>query len=85
MQSLAVLVVERAERLTAFRFVVGRLDDHPGQQLPRLDLRLIAVLEHLDPLDRRTGKTLVHLLSELLADVRELGFFHDCLTSELQV
>jgi hypothetical protein len=84
-QGLSVLVVERVERLTALWFVVGRFDDDPGQQLPRLDLRLVAVLEHLDPLDRRTGKALVHLLGELLADVRELGFFHDGLTSELRV
>ena len=80
-----MLVVERVERLTALWFVVGRFNDHPRQQLPRLDLGLVAVLEHLDPLDRRTGKTLVHLLGELLADALELGFFHDCLASELRV
>jgi urease accessory protein len=84
-QGLAVPVVERVERLTALRFVVRRLDDHPGQQLPGLDLRLVAVLEHLDPRDRRAGKALAYLLGELLADVRELGFFHDGLTSELRV
>ena len=84
-QGLAVPVVERVERLTALRFVVRRLDDHPGQQLPGLDLRLVAVLEHLDPRDRRAGKALAYLLGELLADVRELGFVHDGLTSELRV
>jgi urease accessory protein len=84
-QGLAVPVVERGERLPALRFVVRRLDDHPGQQLPRLDLRLIAVLEHLDPLDRRARKALVYLLGELLADAGELGCFHDGLTSELRM
>jgi urease accessory protein len=84
-QGLAVLVVERVERLTALWFVVGRCNDYARQQLPRLDLGLVAVLEHLDPLDRRTRKTLAHLLGELLADARELGFFHDCLASELRM
>ena len=74
-------VVEGVERLRPLRLLAGVSRDKAGQQLPRLDLRLVAVLEHLDPLDRRARKSLSYHLVELLPYPIKLCLLHDRLTS----
>ena len=76
-EGLAVLTVERLEGPQALRPVGRRVDDQPRDQLAGLDLGIVAVLEHLDPLDRRVGEALVHVVDELVANALELGLFHD--------
>jgi hypothetical protein len=48
------------------------VDDEPEGSLPWLDLRVVAVLQHLDPLDGAAGEG----RSDLLLDAATLRFFH---------
>jgi hypothetical protein len=57
--------------------VIRGLGDDPGEELPGLDLRGIAVLQHLDAFDRTLREPAAHLLVELLPYPVKLGLFHD--------
>ncbi len=76
-EGLAALVVQRLERSLPLLSVALRVEDDPGEQLSGLDLRIFAVLEHLNPLDRGIGEAGANLPVELLPDALKLRLVHD--------
>jgi hypothetical protein len=76
-EGLVVRGVQLVEHPLALLLLARRRDDHAGQQLPRFDLRVISVLEHLGSLDRGTRQAPAHFLVELLPDAVKLCPFHD--------
>src|SRR5262249_49373795 len=73
---LAVGVVERLQRMEAPFLVVRGLENHADQELAWLHLRVIAVLQDLDPGDRGVGETLADLLAGLLGEAVNSGLVH---------
>ena len=59
-------LVKGPHGLLAFFPALPRLQHDARQQLARLYLRVIAVLQHLDPIDHGAGKPLPHQFIELL-------------------
>src|SRR5215470_6774974 len=57
----------------------------PGQQLPRLDLRVVAVLQDHDPLDWGVRETLPDQLVELLCQACQRFRFHCRLRVSLEI
>jgi len=53
-----------------------RLQDHPDQQLIRLDHRVVAVLEHLGAHHRRAREPGSHHVLNLLLDVLDRRWIH---------
>jgi len=68
--------VEALQSQPALFLVAGRLDVYPRQQLARLDLRLIPVLEHRDALHRGVREALPHHLLKLMLDAFQICAFH---------
>jgi hypothetical protein len=54
---VAELLDDQGIRVGAVRpLTLGRLDEHPNQELARLDLRIVPVLQNFDPLHGRAGE-----------------------------
>ena len=69
-------VLERLQSLLLGLVSFCRLEGHPDQQFSRLDHRIIAVLQHCDPL-HRAGKALLYFLVNLLFELPDRRLVHD--------
>ena len=69
-------VLPRGQGLLVVLRPIRRRDEHPHQQLSRLDRRVVAVLQQHGPLHRAGEETLPQLVIDNPFDLVKLGLFH---------